>query len=204
VAGEQPGDGPAVGLVVGLGGPQVRPQALPLAPGTGALVAGSPGSGRTQALASLAGALAERGAGHLLLDAWTPDAAALVADRPGACVLVDGPLPLPPDLDDALSRHLVHGRTLRRSAAADAGSVADGCPGTVVLACEPGQVVTAYAGVLADLRVHRTGLLLGGLGPGDGEGFGLRLPPRPAGPPGRGLLVVRGRAVTVQVALPDP
>jgi hypothetical protein len=64
-------------------------------------------------------------------------------------------------------------------------------------------VVTAYAGILAELRARRTGLLLGALGPGDAEGFGLRLPPRPAGPPGRGLLVVRGRAVTVQVALPS-
>jgi DNA segregation ATPase FtsK/SpoIIIE, S-DNA-T family len=190
--------------VTGLGGPQVRPLALPLEPGSGALVAGSPGSGRSQALASLAQALAERGCGLLLLDAWTADAAKLVAERPDACVLVDGPLPLPPELDDALSRHLVHGRALRRTTTRDAGSGADGCPGTVVLACEPAQVVTAYAGVLADLRVHRTGLLLGDLSPGDGEGFGLRLPPRPAGPPGRGLLVVRGRAVTVQVALPDP
>jgi S-DNA-T family DNA segregation ATPase FtsK/SpoIIIE len=53
------------------------------------------------------------------------------------------------------------------------------------------------------VRSARTGLLLGALGPGDGEALGVRSTGDPAGPVGRGLLVVRGRAGPVQVADPS-
>jgi DNA segregation ATPase FtsK/SpoIIIE, S-DNA-T family len=176
------------GLLIGLGGDRVTPQHLPVGPGDGVLVAGSPGSGRSTALATIAQAQVARGVRCLMLDSWDPDAAARVAEDPQACVLVDGPMPIPAELDAALQHH--------RHRGAQTG-------GSLVVGCEPGQLVTAYTGILSELRPRRTGLLLGALGPGDGEGFGLRLPPRPAGPPGRGLLVVRGQATSVQVALPS-
>ena len=176
----------ADGIPFGVGGDQLDTLCLPLPVGSGVLIAGHPGSGRSTALATLADALGEQGTEHLLLDPWRPDAAELVAANPGSCVLVDGPLQ--PELEAILRQHLAAGP---RSG------------GRLVLTCEPGQVVSAYTGLIADLRGRRTGLLLGALGPGDGEGFGLRLPPRPAGPAGRGLLVVRGRPVVIQVALPD-
>jgi len=75
----------------------------------------------------------------------------------------------------------------------------------LVLAASTPVAVARSSGLLATGRRTRSGLLLGPSGPLDGEALGLPLRHRgAAAPPGRGLLVRRGRATTVQVALPAP
>jgi S-DNA-T family DNA segregation ATPase FtsK/SpoIIIE len=58
----------------------------------------------------------------------------------------------------------------------------------------------AYRGVIAIARRARTGLLLGRAAAGDGAVLGIRPVVGGEAPPGRALLVRRGRAVPVQVA----
>ncbi|MEJ5866124.1 FtsK/SpoIIIE domain-containing protein, partial [Pseudokineococcus sp. 5B2Z-1] len=78
-------------------------------------------------------------------------------------------------------------------------------PGDLVVVATRTAVAGARAGgLLAAGRRTRSGLLLGSPGAADGDLLGL--PPGvrwPAGPPGRGLLVRRGRPFVVQVAVPD-
>jgi S-DNA-T family DNA segregation ATPase FtsK/SpoIIIE len=71
---------------------------------------------------------------------------------------------------------------------------------SIVLAGSTSDMAGCFRGLTVEARRGRTGLLLGQLAPGDGDLLGVRLPRRPAGPPGRGLLVVRGRVTPVQVA----
>jgi len=73
----------------------------------------------------------------------------------------------------------------------------------LVLAVSTPVAVARSSGLLATGRRTRSGVLLGPGGPLDGEALGLPLRHRGgAAPPGRGLLVRRGRASTVQVAAP--
>jgi S-DNA-T family DNA segregation ATPase FtsK/SpoIIIE len=59
-----------------------------------------------------------------------------------------------------------------------------------------------YRGLTVEARRNRCGLLLGPAGPVEGDLLGLRVA-RGGGDarPGRGLLVARGRAQSVQVAV---
>jgi S-DNA-T family DNA segregation ATPase FtsK/SpoIIIE len=67
------------------------------------------------------------------------------------------------------------------------------------------ELAATYRGLAADVRRSRTGLLLGPPGPADGDLLVSRLPPAMTtpGPPGRGVLVVRGRPLLVQVPTLD-
>ncbi|MEJ5887536.1 FtsK/SpoIIIE domain-containing protein [Pseudokineococcus marinus] len=78
-------------------------------------------------------------------------------------------------------------------------------PGDLVVVATRTAVAGARAGgLLAAGRRTRSGLLLGSPGAADGDLLGLPPGARwPAGPPGRGLLVRRGRPCVVQVAVPD-
>jgi hypothetical protein len=78
-----------------------------------------------------------------------------------------------------------------------------GSAATVVVATTATSVLGTFGGLLGAARGSRHGLLLGAVGPGDGEVFGLRIGPFPPAPAGRGRLVSRGRAVAVQVRVPD-
>jgi S-DNA-T family DNA segregation ATPase FtsK/SpoIIIE len=57
-----------------------------------------------------------------------------------------------------------------------------------------------FRGLTVEARRGRTGLLLGALGPADGDLLGVRAPRADGSVTGRGLLVVRGRTTPVQVA----
>ena len=70
----------------------------------------------------------------------------------------------------------------------------------IVVAGETAELTTAYRGLPVEARKSRSGLLLQPSGRGDGELLGVRLGQRPDAVPGRGVLVVRGRATDVQVA----
>jgi hypothetical protein len=77
-----------------------------------------------------------------------------------------------------------------------------GGEGHLVLTATATDLAGAYRGVLTLARDVEQGLILGAVSPGDGEAFGIRLDRRPAGPPGRGLLIAAGEPVAVQVAHP--
>jgi S-DNA-T family DNA segregation ATPase FtsK/SpoIIIE len=200
-------------IPVGLGGEETSIVGLPLEAVRSVLVAGCTGSGRSSALATLAAGVARHGSRTVLvisrggvgsgswsgegagtsgilarLDPLDPVTPATLGAHPGAVVVVDDVEQwLGTPLEAALSTHLRAAGTSR---------------GRLIAACGTAEALAAYTGLLAELRVARTGLLLGPTGPGESEVLGVRLPPQPAGPPGRGLLVVRGRAGAVQVALP--
>ena len=185
---------------MGIGGAEIRAVYLPVPAGAGILIAGPPGSGRSTALARIAGSLLAAGRDVLGVSRNPPEqepesglpvdplTAAALAERPGAAVLVDDAARLAGTATEALLVAHLRG----------AGSGG----GAVVVVCEVGQVMSAYTGLLGEVRGSRLGLLLGGVDPGDGEAFGMRLAPRPGGPPGRGLMICRGGVTPVQVALP--
>jgi hypothetical protein len=75
---------------------------------------------------------------------------------------------------------------------------------SIVVATTAAEVLGSYGGLLGAARKARSGLVLGAVGPADGEALGVRLGPWSGGPPGRGWLVRRGHVVAVQVAMPDP
>ena len=72
---------------------------------------------------------------------------------------------------------------------------------SVVVSGTTSELAATYRGLAVDVRRSRTGLLLGPMGPADGDLLGVRLPQAMTtpGPPGRGVLVVRGRPMLVQV-----
>jgi S-DNA-T family DNA segregation ATPase FtsK/SpoIIIE len=203
-------------IPVGVGGEDTSTVGLSLEAVRSVLVAGHAGSGRSSALAVLATGAARHGRRSVLmisrvggesgggsgdwfaarapgilarLDPLDPLTPATVGSHPGAVVVVD-------DVEQWLGTPLEAALSMHLRAAGTTG-------GRLIAACETAEALAAYTGLLAEIRAARTGLLLGPTGPGESEALGVRLPSQPAGPPGRGLLVVRGRAGAVQVALPS-
>jgi S-DNA-T family DNA segregation ATPase FtsK/SpoIIIE len=177
-------DGPIlVGTGISDDGCSVVPVGLDLPVGCVVPVLGPPGSGRSTALAVLAAEARRAGRDVVVVSMDTPATADGLATARRRVILVDDADALPPNLAAALEE------------AAPTASV--------VVATTASAVLGAYGGLLGAARAARTGVLLGAVRPGDGEVFGLRLGPAPAGPPGRGLLVRRGRTVALQVLLPD-
>jgi S-DNA-T family DNA segregation ATPase FtsK/SpoIIIE len=189
-------------VVVGVGGPDITPIGLPLGDSgdLSALVAGPASSGRTTALLAIADQLSDRAVcwvpGHCrppdlaatidVVDPMQPGAlASWLNAHPGGAVLADDlDEILASPLDELLADYLQHGRR-------DGGIV-----------CASGQSDTlsnAFRGVVAELRRKQTGLILQ---PGrrDGDLLGAQLRPMGRTRPGRGALVIRSRAVPIQVA----
>ena len=193
---------------IGLGDDDLSLLHLDLVRAPGQLVLGAPGTGRSSALATVGAGLLEAGERLVVIAAPTSPAAALaalgaqlldpLADNPptalpaGLHLLVDDA----PFLGPLMQEWLLH-RAVE----------AAGHAGAVIAVAETCQALAAYRGLLVQLRRHRSGLLLGPYGPGDGEAFGSRLPPAerggPAQPPGRGLVVRAGEVSAVQVAEPS-
>lgn len=189
-------------LVIGIGGPDVAPIGLPFGGfrELGALIAGPPRSGRTTTLATIAHRLQDRpvcwidGGGRPpalphgieVLDATAPETLATWLNaHPGGAVLVDDlDELLGSPIDDLLADYLQHGRR------------------TGGIVCATGQsdtLANAFRGAVSELRRRQTGIILQ---PGrrDGDLLGATLGPAGRPQPGRGALVIRGRAVPIQVA----
>jgi len=199
-------------VTLGVGGDVLGPVDLDLtADGPGLLVAGPPGTGRSSTLLVIADGLAAAAPrpplvlvlprasplrrlverpGVLLADPG--GLAALLGQHPGATVVVD---------DAELVLDGSDGAAL--DAAVERGS-REGT-GAVVGAGSTDLLLGAYRGWTAALRRTRSGLLLAPAGPAEGELLGVRLPRPldPTPPPGRALLVRRGRVQPVQLCRPD-
>ncbi len=188
-------------VTVGVGGDDAAPAQLDLADHRVVVVSGPPRSGRSTTLASIAHQLHGRGSPVVVVAAphsplargpWpvvTPQT--LLGGRldpvaPGtgggdtACLVVDDLDLLGGDVDAYLAEQ----------------------HRPVVVAMTADHLGQSFRGVGAVVRRHRTGVLLHPSRPSDGEPFGTpaERPDCPA--PGRGLLVVRGVATPLQVALP--
>ena len=172
------------------------------------VVAGPAGSGRSTALATMGRWLLGQGR-EVAVVAHRRSPLRALAGEPGVLAVVgsadalelDRLLLERPDLvvlaDDAETLHdtpverpllgMLQGRRRGRG---------DSC-------CSPGRrrdLAGQFRGLTVEARRGRTGLLLGALGPVDGDLLGVRAPRADGGVTGRGLLVVRGRVTPVQVA----
>lgn len=189
-------------VMLGIGGTEIAPVGLPLGSfrELAALIAGPPRSGRSTTLATIAHQLADRPvcwiSGHGappplpphadVLDLTDPNAfATWLNEHPGGAVLVDDIDELiGSPVDDLLTDFLQHGR--RHG-------------GIVCASGRSDTLANAYRGAVAELRRKQTGVILQ---PGrrDGDLLGAALGPAGRPAPGRGALVIRSRAVPIQVA----
>ncbi|WP_265446145.1 FtsK/SpoIIIE domain-containing protein [Flexivirga meconopsidis] len=193
-------------VAVGIGGVDPTPIGIALgaAGDLAALIAGPPRSGRTTALRTLAQQLsADRPVG------WLPG-----RTTPGS--LPSAVLMLDPDQPEQLADWL--GADPRAAILADDFDELIGAPvedlvlahlsrsrptgGIVCVSGQTSTLIGAFRGVVAELRRRQTGIILQ---PGrrDGELLGTDTGPPERPRPGRGALVIRGRAVEIQVAT-DP
>jgi S-DNA-T family DNA segregation ATPase FtsK/SpoIIIE len=209
-ASHQPPVGSAA-VVLGLGGDELGPISVDLLEsGPGFVIAGPPRSGRSSALGTVGSQLRARGWQVLAVTARPSPVgafaeAAFDADDPGFEAAADGAKRLAVLVDDAeLVSDSVAGRVLDRltRTARDARRL-------VIVAGTTEELSVGFRGFAVDARKSRAGLLLSPRSPYDGEVLGIRLPKgtagaSAAGPPtaGRGLLVVAGAAIPIQVATP--
>jgi S-DNA-T family DNA segregation ATPase FtsK/SpoIIIE len=213
-------------LPIGWGGDDPVPVG-PATSGAGWLVAGTPGSGRSSAQAVAGRILLAAGRRVVALgDApspvagleahgaivvpvraarWSEQLIAALDRWPSATLIVDELSALiGTPVEDLLTERL--DRMERRSDGPDRAGVSPAWPAGpgphVIAGTCAADAALAFRGLLVRLRAGRSGLLTGAIGPVDAEAFGVRVPPRPAGPPGRAVLVRPGGAITVQLADP--
>lgn len=216
--GDEPGGGGAA--LLGVGGDDARPVALDV--GRGVLVVGPPGSGRSTALALLAGRAAAVGTlrGVLARDPAVADAVRAVAGVDVPVVSRFAPTDVAGFLD-AVGATGPGGRTsatagrpvvvvddvdqLAQLCVLEADRLAALCRDDVALVASAttAAAVMAMRGPLAELRALRRGLVLGPSERGSADVFGHDLawltdPGRPRA--GRGVVVDGARLTPVQVA----
>jgi S-DNA-T family DNA segregation ATPase FtsK/SpoIIIE len=213
--------------LVGLGGDDLRPLGIdPAQDGHLLLVAGPPRSGRSTALAAIARWHTERGVPVI---AVAPRRSPLRAsagspDGPDGAWITDGADPQAlPGLIAAARRAGARGRPAPVAILVDdVEQVADtaacdllaellsateqqaaGAGDLLVVVAGQGEAFTsAYRGLPALARKSRCALLLGRCGAAEGDLAGVPIPRTTAGPPGRGLLALRGDVSPIQVPLP--
>jgi len=196
--------------LVGVGGDQLEPLGVDLESDGPAFVIGGPaGSGKSSALMTIARWLGRVGAATVVLAPARSPLFAL-SGEPGVVDVLRA------DQGDELTAVLAAHRSPLVVIADDAEMLHDSpmerplCelmrphakPGTaLVLAASATEMAGFFRGVTVEARRNRCGLLLGGIGPVEGDLLGVRVARGGETRPGRGLLVVRGRAQPVQVAL---
>jgi S-DNA-T family DNA segregation ATPase FtsK/SpoIIIE len=199
--------GPAWALV-GLGGDDLTPLGVDLAlDGPAFVVAGPAGSGRSTTLATMGRWLLGQGR-EVAVVAHRRSPLRALAGEPGVLAVMgsgdtlelDRLLLERPDLvvlaDDA---ETLHDTPVERPLLGMLRADADG-GATLLLAGSSADLAGQFRGLTVEARRGRTGLLLGALGPADGDLLGVRAPRTDESVTGRGLLVVRGRLTPVQVA----
>ena len=194
--------------LVGVGGDDLRPCGVDLnTDGPAFVIAGPAGSGRSTALATMGRWLLGQGRRAVVIAHRRSPVRAL-GDRPGVLAVLGpddpgalhGHLAAHPDLvvlaDDA---ETLHDTAVERPLLALLRADADG-GAVLLLAGSAAEMSACFRGLTVEARRARTGLLLGAMAPADGDLLGVRLCRTDAAPPGRGVLVVRGRVTPVQVA----
>jgi S-DNA-T family DNA segregation ATPase FtsK/SpoIIIE len=206
-AAKEVASGPGWALV-GVGGDELVPLGVDLdLDGPAFVVAGPAGSGRSTTLATMGRWLLGQGRRAVVVGHRRSPLLAL-SGAPGVLAIL-GPADAPA-LEQLLAAHpdLVvladDAETLQDSPVERplAGLLrADATGGALLLlAGSTAEMGSCFRGLTVEARRGRTGLLLGGLSPVDGDLFGVRLPRCDTVPSGRGVLVRRGKAVPVQVA----
>ena len=203
---------------VAVGGDELTPCDLDLDDVGGCFtIAGPSRSGRSTALAVAVCALRGRRDGSLPVVVLAPRAGPVrdLAGTPGVLAVLHGddpaeladllsaqPGPVALAIDDA---ELLGEGPLSTLLEARIRAARDGAGPVLCAATTDELLLSRYRGWLPSARRNRTGLLLAPTSATDGEVFDLRLPRSTAGPwpRGRGLLVLRGEALPVQVPAPD-
>ena len=198
-------------LSIGLGDDDVRPVGFEgHRHGRRIVVVGGPRSGRTTALATLARQLVTAGhptaviatrrtplgwlSGirhlHLLPASEDHELRALRRSHPDLSVLVDDA----EGLDGTPAEAVV----------LDVLQDLDGSGAWCVATVDARRAASLYRGLVPELARHGTGLVLSPSSPADGDVLAIRVEPERQRVPGRGLIVLDGIAVPVQVADPTP
>jgi S-DNA-T family DNA segregation ATPase FtsK/SpoIIIE len=89
-----------------------------------------------------------------------------------------------------------------RPVLAELADLADRDGGAVAVATTTAALGSRYRGLDVETARHGCGIVLSPR-PGDGEVLGVRPRPAPVGCPGRGVVVIHGRTLDVQVLLPQ-
>jgi S-DNA-T family DNA segregation ATPase FtsK/SpoIIIE len=189
---------PATWALVGCGGDEGDPVGIDVAEDRFVLVAGPSGSGRSTALVTMAASLHDR---HLAVLAICPRPSPL-STGPWD-VLEPGQRGQQPPQWDRYAAIIVDDAEQLRDHPWEAAlcAVVDSRTGpAVVLAGTTSVLLGGVRGLAARGPVHRTGLVLQPGSASDGEVLGVRAQLDDVTPPGRGILVVRGRQLPVQVA----
>ena len=198
--------------LLGVGGDDLEALGVDLAAdGPAFVVAGAPGSGRSTTLLTMARWFGHEGVCTVVV---APPRSPLsrLSGEPGVLGVVqhDKPellerlvgaagSPVVVIADDA---EALHDTPVERPLC-DMLKSTDRRAAAVVLAGSAMEMSGFFRGVTVEARRSRCGLLLGPVGPVDGDLFGVRVTRGGEARPGRGLLVIRGRVQPVQVALPE-
>jgi S-DNA-T family DNA segregation ATPase FtsK/SpoIIIE len=211
-----PGPRPAgpMWALVGVGGDELRPLGVDLdEDGPGFVVGGPARTGRSTALLTVAGSLLDGGS-ELVVVTPRPSPLRGMAGTPGVLGVLTG-IPTEQDvyalLDQALGPVAVvvdDGELLTDTPCSVAfeAVLREGRDGqrALVIGGTTGEMVTGYRGYIVEARKTKSGLLLSPDHPMEGELLGIKPPRSAVGPmpKGRGLLVLRGSYLPVQVPLP--
>jgi len=200
--------------LVGVGGDELQPMGVDLDDdGPGFVVGGPVRSGRSTALLTVAGSLLDGGT-EIVVVTPRPSPLRELAGVPGVLGVLTG-TPIEQDvhalIDQALGPVAVvvdDGELLTDTPCALAFETVlrDGRDGqrALVVGGTTSEMVNGYRGYIVEARKTKSGLLLSPEHPMEGELLGIKPPRSAVGPmpKGRGLLVLRGTYLPVQVPLP--
>ncbi|ADU47803.1 FHA domain containing protein [Intrasporangium calvum DSM 43043] len=196
-------------LVLGLGGDDARPLGFEAGwVGRRALVVGGPRSGRSTVLATMARQLADAGRPTVVVAtrrtplswlAGTPQFHLVSAQDGGRLRQLREAHPdLSVLVDDAEGLDGSPAEPVVLEVAHDLGHPSSWC----VAAVDARRAASLYRGVVPELARHATGVVLSPVSPNDGDVLGIRVEIARHRLPGRGVIVLDGATLPIQVADP--